>query len=72
MQRLLKQFRGLRWKLTLSYTLVTVATLLVVEIFLIGAISFIVIKANILPTVLIYAVETLGQVSRLAEGLLEL
>ena len=32
MQRLLSAFKGLRWKLTLTYTLVTVAALLVVEI----------------------------------------
>ncbi len=32
MERILKPFRGLRWKLTLSYTLVTVAALVVVEV----------------------------------------
>lgn len=55
---MLKLFRGLRWKLTLSYTIVTVATLLVVEIILIGGIGYLIIHSNLLPTVLIYAVET--------------
>ena len=32
-------FQGLRWRLTLSYTIVTVATLLVVEMALIGAVA---------------------------------
>lgn len=50
-------FGGLRWKLTLSYTLVTVATLLVLELFLIGGISFLVVNSNILPSALISAVD---------------
>ncbi len=36
MSRLLAPFQRLRWKLTLSYTLVTVAALLVVEIAFVG------------------------------------
>jgi NarL family two-component system sensor histidine kinase LiaS len=51
-------FRGLRWKLTLSYTIVTVATLLVVEIILIVGIGYLIIHSNLLPTALIYAMET--------------
>jgi NarL family two-component system sensor histidine kinase LiaS len=52
-----KRFRGLRWKLTLSYTVVTVATLLVVEILLLVGISYLFLNSNILPSVLVYAVE---------------
>jgi NarL family two-component system sensor histidine kinase LiaS len=54
---MLKIFRGLRWKLTLSYTVVTVATLLVVEILLLVGISYLFLNSNILPSVLVYAVE---------------
>ena len=54
---MLKIFRGLRWKLTLSYTVVTVATLLVVEILLFAGIGYLFLNSNILPSVLVYAVE---------------
>ena len=55
---MLKRFRGLRWKLTLSYTVVTVATLLVVEILIIAGIGIIILRTNLLPRLLIYAAET--------------
>jgi NarL family two-component system sensor histidine kinase LiaS len=55
---MLKRFRGLRWKLTLSYTVVTVATLLVVEILIIAGIGIIILRTNLLPRLLIYATET--------------
>jgi NarL family two-component system sensor histidine kinase LiaS len=57
MKRLRKSFQGLRWKLTLSYTLVTVATWLVIEIILIGGISFLLIYSNLIPSALIYAID---------------
>ena len=50
-------FGRLRWKLTLSYTLVTVATLLVLELCLIAGLSFLVINSNVLPSALISAVD---------------
>ena len=50
-------FGRLRWKLTLSYTLVTVATLLVLELCLIAGIGLLVINSNILPRALISAVD---------------
>jgi len=55
---MLKRFQGLRWKLTLSYTVVTVATLLVVELLIIVGIGAIILHSNLLPGVLIYATET--------------
>lgn len=58
MKRLRKSFQGLRWKLTLSYTLVTVATWLVIEIVLIGGVSFLLIYSNLIPGALIYAIDT--------------
>jgi NarL family two-component system sensor histidine kinase LiaS len=58
MKRLRKPFQGLRWKLTLSYTLVTVATWLVIEIVLIGGVSFLLIYSNLIPGALIYAIDT--------------
>ena len=54
---MLKIFRGLRWKLTLSYTVVTVATLLVVEILLLVGISYLFQNSYILPNLLVYSVE---------------
>jgi len=57
MKRLRKSFQGLRWKLTLSYTLVTVATWLVIEIILIGGVSFLLIYSNLIPSALIYAID---------------
>lgn len=54
----MKPFQGLRWKLTSSYTLVTVATWLVMEILFIGGVSFVLIYSNIIPGALIYAVDT--------------
>jgi NarL family two-component system sensor histidine kinase LiaS len=53
-----KLFRGLRWKLTLSYTVVTVVTLLAVEILIILGMGAIILHSNLLPGVLIYATET--------------
>jgi NarL family two-component system sensor histidine kinase LiaS len=53
-----KIFRGLRWKLTMSYTVVTVATLLVVELLFIGGISFLVVNTDLLPNALVSAVDT--------------
>jgi len=58
MKRLLKPFQGLSWKLTLSYTLVTVATWLVIEILLIGGVSFLLVNSNLIPSTLIYATNT--------------
>jgi NarL family two-component system sensor histidine kinase LiaS len=68
---MLKRFRGLRWKLTLSYTLVTVATLLVVEILVIVGIGAIFLNTNLLPSLLIYAAETFitPQVAGYLDGL---
>jgi NarL family two-component system sensor histidine kinase LiaS len=43
--------------MTLSYTVVTVATLLVLELCLIGGISLLVINSNLLPSALISAVD---------------
>ncbi len=54
-----KIFQGLRWKLTLSYTVVTVATLLVVEILLLVGIGYLFLNSNILPSLLVYAVENI-------------
>ncbi|MCJ7534571.1 MAG: sensor histidine kinase [Anaerolineales bacterium] len=53
-----KPFLGLSWKLTLSYTLVTVATWLVIEIVLIAGVSFLLIYSNLIPSTLIYAMDT--------------
>lgn len=58
MSRLVKPFRGLRWKLTLSYTAVTVATLLVLEILLIFGIGYIIFNTNLLPNLMVTALET--------------
>jgi NarL family two-component system sensor histidine kinase LiaS len=58
MKRLRKPFQGLRWKLTLSYTLVTVATWLVIEILFITGVSFFLINSDLIPNALIYAIDT--------------
>jgi len=50
-------FQGLRWKLTLNFTLVTVATLLVAEMLLVGGISYLVVNSNLIPNLLTIAVE---------------
>jgi len=50
-------FQGLRWKLTLSYTVVTVTTLLVVEIILVGGAGYLIVNSNILPNALTIAIE---------------
>ncbi len=50
-------FGKLRWKLTLSYTLVTVATLLVLELSIIAGLGFLIINSNILPSILISTVD---------------
>jgi signal transduction histidine kinase len=49
MPRLRSIFQGLSWKLTLSYTLVTVATLLVVEAVVLGAVLLFVLNSNFMP-----------------------
>jgi NarL family two-component system sensor histidine kinase LiaS len=48
MRRFLTSFRRLQWKLTLSYTLVTVAALLVVEIVGLGLLQIFVLNTNTL------------------------
>jgi NarL family two-component system sensor histidine kinase LiaS len=53
MPRILKFFRSLRWKLTLSYTLVTVAALLVVQILAATLVWAVVTNSNIYPRALI-------------------
>jgi signal transduction histidine kinase len=53
-----KLFQGLRWKLTLSYTVVTVVTLLAVEIIIILGMGALILHSNLLPGLLIYATET--------------
>ncbi len=47
--RVTAPFRRLAWKLTLSYTLVTVATLLVVELVMLGSIWFFVLASSTVP-----------------------
>ena len=51
-------FRGLRWKLTLTYTLVTVATLLVVEIIVVGGMGFLFVYSDIFPNALVSWVDS--------------
>ena len=58
MKRLRKPFQGFSWKLTLSYTLVTVATWLVIEILFIAGVSFILIYSNVLPGAMVYVIDT--------------
>lgn len=58
MKRLRKPFQGLRWQLTLSYTLVTVATLVVFEIFFIAGVSFLLVYSSLIPDAMVYAVNT--------------
>lgn len=58
MNRLRKPFQGLRWRLTLSYTLVTVASWLVIELCFIAGFTIFLINTNLIPEALIYAVET--------------
>ncbi len=53
MERILKPFRGLRWKLTLSYTLVTVAALVVVEVILAVGLWFILANPSSYPETVI-------------------
>jgi len=47
--RFLRRFRRLRWKLTLSYTLVTVAALVVMEVLLFGALGLFLFASSFLP-----------------------
>jgi NarL family two-component system sensor histidine kinase LiaS len=54
-QGILKPFRTLGWKLTLSYTLVTVVALLVVEIAVLGVGVIILLNSNILPRLAVQA-----------------
>ena len=63
-------FRGLRWKLTLTYTLVTVATLLVVEIIIVGGVGFLFIYSDIFPNALVSWVDGFiaPQVANYLEG----
>jgi NarL family two-component system sensor histidine kinase LiaS len=58
MKQMRNPFQGIRWKLTLSYTVVTVATLLVIELLLIGGLYFLLVNSNILPSTLVSAVES--------------
>src|SRR5210317_47870 len=58
MKHLWKPFQGLRWKLTLSYTLVTVATWLVIEIIFIGGLSFMLLYSDVIPGAMVYAMDT--------------
>jgi NarL family two-component system sensor histidine kinase LiaS len=58
MKHLWKPFQGLRWKLTLSYTLVTVATWLVIEILFIGGFSIMLIYSDVIPGAMVYAIDT--------------
>ena len=46
-------FQGLRWKLTLSYTLVTLATLLVIEIIVVAGLGFLFIYSGIFPNAMV-------------------
>jgi NarL family two-component system sensor histidine kinase LiaS len=55
-QGILKPFRTLGWKLTLSYTLVTVVTLLVVEIAVLGVTVIILLNSGMLPRLVAQAV----------------
>ena len=54
----MKLFRGLSWKLTLSYTLVTVATWLVIEVLFIAGVSFLLISSDLIPGAMIYAIDS--------------
>ena len=54
----MKFFRGLSWKLTLSYTLVTVATWLVIEVLFIAGVSFLLLSSDLIPGAMIYAVDS--------------
>jgi len=58
MKRLRKPFQGLSWRLTLSYTLVTVATWLVIEILFIAGVSFLLIYSDLIPRTMVYAINT--------------
>jgi len=49
MPRFRSLFQGLSWKLTLSYTLVTVAALLVVEVLGLGGVLLFVLNSNFMP-----------------------
>lgn len=53
LRRLTGPFQGLRWKLTLSYTLVTVAALLVVQFAVTILVWLVVINSNIYPRALV-------------------
>jgi NarL family two-component system sensor histidine kinase LiaS len=55
-QGILKPFRTLGWKLTLSYTLVTVVALLVVEIAVLGLAVILIFNSNLLPRLAAQAV----------------
>jgi len=55
-QGILKPFRTLGWKLTLSYTLVTVIALLVVEMALLGVVVILLFDSNFLPRLAAQAV----------------
>ncbi len=57
MKPIRKFFRGLHWKLTLSYTLVTVAALLVVQMIAVVLIWAVVSNSNIYPRALIAVVK---------------
>jgi NarL family two-component system sensor histidine kinase LiaS len=63
-KNILKPFRTLGWKLTLSYTLVTVVALLVVEIAIIGIAVVLLLNSNFLPRLAAQAL--VGTASQLA------
>jgi len=58
MNRIRKPFQGFSWKLTLSYTLVTVATWLVLEILVIAGVSFMLIYSDVIPGAMVYVTDT--------------
>lgn len=57
MGRLRISFRGLRWKLTLSYTLVTVAALVAVQVIAVAGVWVVISNSNLFPGVLISVVK---------------
>jgi NarL family two-component system sensor histidine kinase LiaS len=58
MERIRNLFRGLRWKLTLSYTIVTVAVMLAIQIMAIALLWMVFTRSDIYPMVVIAAVKS--------------
>ena len=56
--KLTAPFRRLAWRLTLSYTLVTVATLLVVELVMLGSIWYFVLASSTVPRQIVEMLQT--------------